>query len=112
MVRVLSSNALENTTLSRSRRSTIELIETAYGIGEWEFHNALLETIMFLCKRTLMSEIAFIHIAVVKQNHAASKYRIIQRVPSSLVQQESCSIDYCASRDDACSRRYTTRGLE
>ena len=40
MVRVLSSNALENTTLSRSRRSTIELIETAYGIGEWEFHDA------------------------------------------------------------------------
>ena len=40
MVRVLSSNALENTTLSRSRRSTIELIENAYGIGEWEFHDA------------------------------------------------------------------------
>ena len=35
-----------------------------------------------------------------------------QRVPSPPVQQESCSVKYCASRDDACSRRCTMRESE
>ena len=36
-----------------------------------------------------------------------------KRVPSPpLVQQESCSVKCCATRDDACSRRCTTRELE